>query len=70
MPLTIYFYPHNALLTMNVQFRSGVNGESMQAAIARIGSAIQKSYSDIRQIYLEASSLGTSAVRFPVSAIQ
>lgn len=70
LPLTMYFGPHNALLTMNVQFRPDVNGEAMQAAIRRIESAIQQSYPDIRQIYLEAGSLGTAAERFPVSASQ
>ncbi|MGI4758622.1 MAG: cation diffusion facilitator family transporter [Janthinobacterium lividum] len=70
LPLTMYFGPHNALLTMNVQFRPGLNVEAMQAAIRRIESAIQKSYPDIRQIYLEAGSLGTAAERFPISASQ
>ena len=64
LPLTMYFGPHHALLTMNLQFRAGVDGEAMQAAIHRIEGAIQASYPDIRQIYLEAGSLGTSAERF------
>lgn len=60
LPLTMYFGPHNALLTMNVQFRPGVDGEAMQAAIRRIESAIQECYPDIRQIYLEAGLLRVS----------
>ena len=65
LPLTMYFGPHHALLTMNVQFRPEINGDAMQQAIRRIESAIQGSYPDIRQIYLEAGSLATSQERFP-----
>ena len=67
LPLTMYFGPQNALLTMNVQFRAGLDSEGMLLAIRRIEGAVQSAYPEIRQIYLEAGSLGTSTEHFPVS---
>jgi cation diffusion facilitator family transporter len=68
LPLTMYFGPHNALLTMNVQFRDGLEGRAMYTAVCRIETIIQQRYPDIRQIYLEAGSMRTSSERFPVAA--
>lgn len=70
LPLTMYFGPHHALLTMNVQFRPEVSGEAMQAAIRRIEAAIRSSYPEIKQIYLEAGSLAVAAEHFPLTASQ
>jgi cation diffusion facilitator family transporter len=65
LPLTMYFGPHNALLTMNVQFRDGLEGRDMHTAVCRIESIIQQRFPDIKQIYLEAGSRQTSSERFP-----
>ncbi|AFL90269.1 cation diffusion facilitator family transporter [Terriglobus roseus DSM 18391] len=68
LPLTMYFGPHNALLTMNVQFRDGLEGDAMYTVVCRIESIIQQRYPDIKQIYLEAGSMRTSSERFPTSS--
>ena len=56
-PLTMYFGPHNALLTMNLHFREGIGGEALHAAIDRVEGAIRQSFPDIQQIYLESDTL-------------
>lgn len=70
LPLTMYFGPHNALLTMNVQFYAGVDGADMHAAIYRIENAIRAQYPDIRQIYLEAGLLASAPGQVQPSASQ
>jgi cation diffusion facilitator family transporter len=56
-PFTMYFGPHMILLTMNVQFRKGLNGEGIEAATARIEAAVRSHNPDIRNIYLEVGSV-------------
>ena len=56
-PFTMYFGPHAILLTMNVQFRSGISGESIERAIHRIETRIRADFPDIHYIYLEVGSL-------------
>lgn len=56
-PLTMYFGPHHALLTMNVQFRGALLGAGVHAAIDRIEAAIRARCPDIQQIYLEVDAL-------------
>lgn len=56
-PLTMYFGPHNALLTMNVQFRAGLSSAEVEQAIDRVEAAVRRKHQDIRYIYLEADSV-------------
>ncbi len=56
-PFTMYFGPHAILLTMNVQFRTGITAESVEQAIHRIESSIRAAFPDIHYIYLEVGSL-------------
>ena len=56
-PLTMYFGPHNALLTMNVQFKQGLSGREIENVIDRIEVAVHGAYPDIQHIYLEADSV-------------
>lgn len=58
-PLTMYFGPHNILLTMNVQFRRELSGASIEQSVDRIESAIRKDHPDIQHIYLEADAVRT-----------
>jgi divalent metal cation (Fe/Co/Zn/Cd) transporter len=58
-PLTMYFGPHNVLLTMNVQFRKGLSSAEVEQAIDRIEAAVRRYCPDIRHIYLEADSVRT-----------
>lgn len=56
-PLTMYFGPHNILLTMNVQFRKGLSSTQVEETIDRVETAVRRKYQDIRFIYLEADSV-------------
>jgi cation diffusion facilitator family transporter len=56
-PLTMYFGPHNVLLAMNVQFRSGISFAEMEQTIDRVETSIRRNYPNIRRIYLEADSV-------------
>ncbi|HWO41427.1 MAG TPA: cation diffusion facilitator family transporter [Candidatus Eisenbacteria bacterium] len=56
-PLTMYFGPHAALLTMDVQFHQSLSGKEREAAIERVEKAIRGRYPDIRHIFIEARSI-------------
>ena len=58
-PLTMYFGPHNILLTMNVQFRKDLSGASIEKSVDRIEAAIRNNHPDICHIYLEADAVRT-----------
>lgn len=55
--LTMYFGPHQALLTLDVQFHSGLATSDLEAAIDRLEAAIRKQYPDITRIFIEADTL-------------
>ncbi len=57
-PLTMYFGPHNLLLTMDVQFRKGLASGLVEQSVNRIESSIRRAHPDIRHIFLEAGSVG------------
>ncbi len=57
-PFTMYFGPHTVLLTMNVQFRKGLEAAAIEAAVDRIETAIRGRHPEITNIYLEVGSLG------------
>ena len=56
-PFTMYFGPHTILLTMNIQFRKGLSGSIIEAAIDRIEARIKSAHPDVAHIYLEVDSL-------------
>ncbi len=56
-PFTMYFGPHTILLTMNVQFRTGITADAIELAVARIETNIRTSFPDVHYIYLEVGSM-------------
>ncbi|MGN6702497.1 MAG: cation diffusion facilitator family transporter [Burkholderiaceae bacterium] len=54
-PLTMYFGPDNILLTLDVQFRKGISGADLAAAVDRIENRIRSRYHAVRRIYIEAN---------------
>lgn len=56
-PLTMYFGPHNALLALNVEFRTGLTAQQAEETIDRIELSIRTAHPDIKHIYIEADSL-------------
>lgn len=65
-PLTIYFGPHDVLLTLNVQFREGISSTEITAAVIRLEERIRSHYGDINRIFIEASSLKDKQQRRPI----
>lgn len=61
-PLTMYFGPQNALLTMTVQFKQGFSSVQVEATVDQIETLIQREFSDFRHIFLEVDTMrGTGA---------
>ena len=59
-PLTMHFGPHTVLLTMNVEFRSGLSGTERDSAVQRLEKTIRDRHKDIKHIFIEASGLTQS----------
>lgn len=53
-PLSMYLGPENALLTLDVQFRSTATVADVAKSIDRIKSAIRDRLPDVKRIYVEA----------------
>jgi cation diffusion facilitator family transporter len=66
-PMTMFFGPHNVLLTMNVQFSKSLSRDGIEQAVDRIEGAIRSRYPQIHHVYLEAEGLRADA-RFASSA--
>lgn len=56
-PLTMYFGPHNILLTINVRFDRGLQRDGIEQCIDRIESAVRATFPKVHRIYIEAESL-------------
>lgn len=56
-PLTMYFGPKNVLLTMNIQFRKGLEASAIEKSIDQIETSIRSAYPHIQYIYLEADTI-------------
>jgi len=68
-PMTMHFGPHNILLTMNVQFCSGLSGGSIEQTVDRIEALIRDKHPDVRYIYLEADAVRASTrTEYPASS--
>ena len=53
-PLTMYLGPNNALLTLDVQFRSSASVSDVARSIDRLKFAIRNTFPDLKRIYVEA----------------
>jgi cation diffusion facilitator family transporter len=60
-PLTMYFGPDNALLTLDVEFRKCIAGDEIAVAVARIEQNIRCRFPAIRRIYIEANPIAAAA---------
>jgi divalent metal cation (Fe/Co/Zn/Cd) transporter len=60
-PMTMYFGPGSVLLTMNVRFSESLSRNGIEEVVDRIEAMVRGRYPNIRHIYLEAESLGSSA---------
>lgn len=60
-PLTMYFGPDDILLALDVEFRKGVSGSEIVAAINRIEGNIRARFKAVKRIYIEAHPLATTA---------
>ena len=60
-PFTMFFGPHDALLTMTVQFERGSTGRQIEATVDRIESLIQDKCPDLKHIFLEVDTVHEAA---------
>ncbi len=60
-PLTMYFGPENALLTMNVRFHQSLSRDEIEQTIDAIEAAVRRRFPFIVHIYLEADAVRASA---------
>jgi cation diffusion facilitator family transporter len=60
-PLTMYFGPENALLTMNVRFHKSLSRDEIEQTIDAIEAAVRQRFPFIVHIYLEADAVRASA---------
>jgi cation diffusion facilitator family transporter len=55
--LTMYMGPHDLLVNVGVEFRRGINAETVHRAIHRIEGQLQAEHPEIRRVYIEVDSL-------------
>lgn len=60
-PVTIYFGPGNALLAMDVEFRSDLTTADIASAVDRLEERIRHDEPDVKHIYIEAEALRQAA---------
>ena len=53
--------PDELLLNLNVDFRTGLSGDEVKSAVARIENTLRRAHPEIKVIYLEASALHPSS---------
>lgn len=63
--LTMYFGPHEVLLTLEVKFRDELSAVGIRAAVARLQHSVQQEYPDITRIYFASESLGAEEPHDP-----
>ena len=55
--LTMYFGPHEVLLTLEVKFRDELSAVGVRATVARVQRNVRKEFSDITRIYFASESV-------------
>ena len=55
--LTMYFGPHEVLLTLEVKFRDDLSMVGVRNTISRLQKSVQQEYPDITRIYFASESL-------------
>jgi divalent metal cation (Fe/Co/Zn/Cd) transporter len=55
--LTMYFGPHEVLLTLEVKFRDELSAVGVRAAVGRVQKSVRKEYPDITRIYFASESV-------------
>lgn len=58
--LTMYFGPHEVMLTLEVKFQDDLSMVKVRSAIRRIQKSVQQEYPDITRIYFASESLAQS----------
>jgi len=66
--LTMYFGPHEVLLTLEVKFRDELSMVGVRNAIGRIQKSVQEDYPDITRIYFASESISQEQRRNDSSA--
>jgi cation diffusion facilitator family transporter len=61
--LTLYFGPHEVLLTLELEFVKNVSAIDLRAAIRRIEKSVCEKYPDITRVFYEAKSLSEKELR-------
>jgi divalent metal cation (Fe/Co/Zn/Cd) transporter len=61
--LTMHFGPDVVLLTMDVEFRSGLSATEVDAAVDRLEKNIGAKHPEISQIFIEAKSISERRVK-------
>ncbi|UII24176.1 cation diffusion facilitator family transporter [Fulvivirga ligni] len=59
-PLTMHFGPHEVLLAVNVQFKTGLSAEEIEHSVDDLETTIKKEFPIIRRIFIEAESISRS----------
>lgn len=55
--LTMYFGPHEVMLTLEVKFRDELSAVGVRSAVARLHKSVQRKYPDITRIYFASESV-------------
>jgi cation diffusion facilitator family transporter len=55
--LTMYFGPHEVMLTLEVKFRDDLSAVGVRAAVARLQKSVRKEHPDITRIYFASESV-------------
>jgi len=55
--LTMYFGPHEVLLTLEVKFRDDLSAVGVRATVARVHKSVRKEFADITRIYFASESV-------------
>jgi len=56
-PLTMYFGPQDALLTLEVEFEDSLTADEIEQAIERLQAAIEQKHPDFKRIFIEARAI-------------
>jgi cation diffusion facilitator family transporter len=57
--LTMYFGPHEVMLTLEVKFRDELSAVGVREAVARLQKTVRKEYPDIQRIYFASESVAS-----------